>query len=218
MAVGMGPDGEEGASDGQALEFRPIHISGYDRRPHDFYPTPDWVTTALLKHVTLRGPVWEPCCGDGAMARVLERARHKVVASDLIDRGFGRGGVDFFACTSFPAGCRSMVTNPPYGDGGEMARASNASLALQKFIRHALDLTMRADGQLALLVRFQWMAGKKASRLISSGPLSRVVVLTKRITWFDNGPATNQGQHHHAWLFWDCSHGRLLPPSLVFAD
>jgi hypothetical protein len=201
-----------------ALEFRPIHISGYDRQVHDFYPTPDWVTEALLKHVTLRDMVWEPCCGDGAMARVLERGGRKVVATDLVDRGFGRGGVDFFACTAFPEGCRAMVTNPPYGDGGEMVRATNASVNFQRFVRHALDLTERANGQLALLVRFQWMAGKRAAALISSGPLSRVVVLTRRIQWFDMGEHTNAGQHHHAWLFWDCSHGRLLPPSLVFSD
>lgn len=201
-----------------ALEFRPIHISGYDRRAHDFYPTPDWVTRALLKHVTLRGAVWEPCCGDGAMARVLERGGHKVVASDLVDRGFGRGGVDFFACTAFPAGCQAMVTNPPYGDGGEMVRASKAPANFLRFVRHALDLTERANGQLALLVRFQWMAGKRAAALISSGPFSRVVVLTKRIRWFEMDEHTTNGQHHHAWLFWDCSHGRLLPPSLVFSD
>jgi hypothetical protein len=217
-AAATGPDGKDDASAGLESEFRPIHISGYDRLPHDFYSTPDWVTEALLKHVTLSSPVWEPCCGDGAMARVLERAGHKVVATDLIDRGFGRGGVDFFECTAFPAGCRTMVTNPPYGDGGEIGRSTKASLAMQKFVNHALNLTVRANGKLALLVRFQWMAGKKASTLISSGPLSRVVVLTKRIQWFDNGDTTNVAQHHHAWRFWDCRHGRLLPPSLVFSD
>lgn len=201
-----------------APAFRPIHISGFDREAHDFYPTPDWVTEALLKHVTLREAIWEPCCGDGAMARVLERAGHKVVATDLVDRGFGRGGVDLFACQAFPAGCRSLVTNPPYGDGGETTRIGRSSVELQRFVRHALSLTERANGQLALLVRFQWMAGKRAAALISSGPLSRVVVLTKRIRWFDMGERTNAGQHHHAWLFWDCSHGRLLPPSLVFSD
>jgi len=218
MADGIAATDQASTNTVSALEFRPIHISGYDRQVHDFYPTPDWVTAALLKHVTLRNPVWEPCCGDGAMARVLERAGHKVVATDLVDRGFGRGGVDFFACTAFPAGCRAMVTNPPYGDGGELVRGNNASVNFQRFVRHALDLTERANGQLALLVRFQWMAGKRAAALITSGPLSRVVVLTKRIRWFDMGEATNAGQHHHAWLVWDCSHGRLLPPSLVFSD
>ena len=53
-------------------DARPIHISGYDRQENDFYPTPDWVTEALLNSVELRGPVWEPCCGDGSMVRVIE--------------------------------------------------------------------------------------------------------------------------------------------------
>jgi hypothetical protein len=111
-----------------------------------------------------------------------------------------------------------MVTNPPYGDGGELIRATNASVGMLKFVRHALDLTARANGQLALLVRIQWMAGKRASTLIASGPLSRVVVLTKRICWFDHGPKTNAGQHHHAWLFWDYAHDRSSPPTMVFGD
>ena len=198
-------------------EGRAIHISGYDRRENDFYPTPAWVTEALLSSVTLRGPVWEPCCGDGAMARVIEESGQSVVASDLVNRGYGRPGVDFFDCEAFADGCGSMVTNPPYGDGGGSAKGVEVPGALIKFVNHAIKLTERADGQLALLVRFQWMAGKKAANTISAGPLSKVVVLRKRIRWFDRGPTTKQGQHHHAWLFWDCNHERGRPPEMVFA-
>ena len=199
-------------------EPRPIHISGYDRQQNDFYPTPAWVTEALLSQVTLRGPVWEPCCGDGAMARVVaEGAGHRVVASDLMDRGFGQPGVDFLTCGTFPEDCRSLVTNPPYGDGGGSEKGAHVPGALLHFVRHAIRLTEAADGQLALLVRFQWLAGKKAANLISSGPLARVVVLRRRIRWFDMGPMTNHGQHHHAWLFWDCRHPRGQAPEMVFA-
>jgi hypothetical protein len=53
--------------------------------------------------------------------------------------------------------------------------------------------------------------------VISSGPLSRVIVLTRRILWFDNGPQTTNGQHNHAWLFWDYAHDRSQPPALIFA-
>ena len=198
-------------------EPRPIHISGYGRQQNDFYPTPAWVTEALLDCVTLRGPVWEPCCGDGAMARVMAARTHRVVASDLVDRGFGRAGVDFLASQTFPEECRSMVTNPPYGDGGGSEKGVHAPGALLQFTRHAIRLTEQADGQLALLVRFQWLAGRKAATLISSGPLAKIVVLRRRIRWFDMGPLTNHGQHHHAWLFWDCHHERGRPPEMLFA-
>jgi hypothetical protein len=198
--------------------FRPIHISGYTRLANDFYPTPAWVTEALVKTAPLRGPIWEACCGDGAMAKVLERNGHKVVATDLYDRGYGEAGVDFFQQQAFPAGCRCMVTNPPYGDGSLTRQGRNSSTAMLQFVRHALTLTERANGQLALLVRLQWMAGRRAAAVISSGPLSQAIVLTRRILWFDNGPKTTNGQHHHAWLFWDCSHGRLMPPSMIYAE
>ena len=198
-------------------EPRPIHISGYDRQQNDFYPTPAWVTEALLASVTLHGPVWEPCCGDGAMARVLKDQGHTVVASDLVDRGFGRPGVDFLAAQGFPEECRSMITNPPYGDGGGSEKGVHAPGALLHFVRHAIALTGRVDGQLALLVRFQWLAGRKAATLISSGPLAKIVVLQRRIRWFDMGPMTNHGQHHHAWLFWDCRHPAGQAPEMVFA-
>jgi hypothetical protein len=198
-------------------DARPIHISGYDRRENDFYPTPTWVTEALLDCVSLRGAVWEPCCGDGAMARAIQARDHRVTASDLADRGYGETGVDFLACTGFPVDCQSMVTNPPYGDGGGSLKGVQVPGALLHFVRHALRLTEQADGQLALLVRFQWLAGRKAANLISSGPLSKVIVLRRRIRWFDMGPLTNHGQHHHAWLFWDCHHERGRPPEMLFA-
>jgi hypothetical protein len=198
-------------------EVRPIHISGYSRTDHDFYPTPAWVTATLLHHVKLRGLVWEPCCGNGAIASVIESHGAPVHATDLIDHGFGHPGVDFFACREFPPGCQAMVTNPPYGDGGAMSRGAKASKAMLAFVHHALALTQRAHGQLALLVRFQWIAGKRASDLIASGPLDAVIALTRRITWFDMGEKTNQGQHHHAWLFWDCARDAKVPPRIVFA-
>lgn len=74
-------------------EVRAIHESGYERQEGDFYPTPAWVTECLLSNVTLRGPMgavlwrWRP--REGPVG-----CRHEVVATDLVDRGFGRGGVD----------------------------------------------------------------------------------------------------------------------------
>lgn len=199
-------------------EVRAIHISGYERVSHDFYRTPAWVTEALLNNVDLRGPVWEPCCGDGAMAQVLTERGHQVVASDIVDRGYGQAGVDFYECQSIPEGCQSLITNPPYGESGPANRSVRTSRTqMPRFARHALSLTERAQGQLALLVRLQWSAGHKASTLISSGPLDTVVVLTKRIQWFDMGPNTHNGQHHHCWLFWDYQRRTSCPPRIVFA-
>ena len=64
----------------------------YARQDRDFYPTPAWVTEALLRRVRLPDGIWEPCCGNGAMAQVLEAHGHRVVGTDLVDRGYGEGG------------------------------------------------------------------------------------------------------------------------------
>ena len=84
-------------------EFRPIHISGYLREEHDFYPTPS------LGHRRAAEACAPARTGVGAVLwrwrrsrRVIGEQGYDVVATDLADHGFGRAGVDFFACQAFP--------------------------------------------------------------------------------------------------------------------
>ena len=60
------------------------------------------------------------------------------------------------------------------------------------FLRHALALTSTVQGQLALLVRLQWIAGKQVAEVMTAAPFSAVLVLTQRIRWFDVGERTNR--------------------------
>ncbi len=201
----------------KTAEHRAIHVSGFEREGRDFYATPAWVTEALLRHISFRGPIWEPCCGDGAMSTVLAAHRYEVVSTDIADRGFGTPGIDFLACRSIPAGCRTIVTNPPYGDTGSHKGQAKSSAAMLAFIRHALALTASVQGQLALLVRLQWIAGRRAADMLSSGPFAATVILTRRIQWFDMGEQTNTAQHHHAWVVFDHDHPAGSPPALLYA-
>jgi hypothetical protein len=196
---------------------RPVHISGFDRESRDFYATPEWVTEALLRHIRFRGRVWEPCCGTGAISTVLERDGYKVTSTDIAEHGFGKSGVDFFTCSAMPKGCRSLITNPPYGDTGSHQGQARSSTAMLRFVDHAMCLTAAAQGQLALLVRLQWVAGRRAADLMSAGPFAAVIALTKRICWFDMGEKTNAAQHHHAWVVFDHAHPAGQPPALLFA-
>jgi hypothetical protein len=198
-------------------ERRAIHVSGYERESRDFYATPHWVTEALLHNVKFRGSVWEPCCGDGAMSSVLAAGGYDVVSTDIVDRGFGTPGVDFLTCSSVPGGCRSIVTNPPYGDSGSHRGQSKSPAAMMRFLRHCLTLTASVEGQLALLVRLQWIAGQRVAQVMSAAPFSAVIVLTHRIRWFDMGERTNAAQHHHAWVVFDHAHPKGQPPAMLFA-
>ena len=85
------------------------------------------------------------------------------------------------------------------------------------FLRHALMLTASVQGQLALLVRLQWIAGQRAAEVMSTAPFAAVVVLTRRILWFDRGEDTKPAQHHHAWVVFDHAHPSGQPPAMLYA-
>jgi hypothetical protein len=68
------------------------------------------------------------------MAQVLEARGHRVVGTDLVDRGYGEAGRDFLAETHLPEGVTAIVTNPPYGR------------TLYKFADRALELTRPVGG------------------------------------------------------------------------
>lgn len=192
-------------------ERRAIHISAFEREGRDFYATPVWGTEALLRHVRLRGPIWEPCCETGAMSTVLGGHGYEVVSTDIADHGFGTPGIDFLACRAVPGGCRCIVTNPPYGDTGSHCGQEKSPTAMLGFLRHALALTASMRGQLALLVRLQWLAGRRAAAIMSAAPFAAVIVLTDRIQWFDMGERTNRAQHHHAWVVFDYAYAGRAP-------
>lgn len=42
------------------------------RHPLNFYESPSWFTTELLRHVRLSGVIGEPCVGHGAIATLLQ--------------------------------------------------------------------------------------------------------------------------------------------------
>ena len=44
----------------------------YERDANDFYETPSWVSEVLLNTMRLRGTVWEPCGGNGALALSID--------------------------------------------------------------------------------------------------------------------------------------------------
>lgn len=81
----------------------------WDRKPADFYPTPFDVTQSLLpliqkiaetRDATRPFRIWEPCCGDLDMTRVLQFAGYEVTSTDIRDTGVipfgeGFGGFDF---------------------------------------------------------------------------------------------------------------------------
>lgn len=115
----------------------------WERKPADLYPTPVDATEALIPMLkAMKRPdgkpikrIWEPACGDGRLARVLEWHGFEVISTDLREYpGYGIGGLDFLNEDPLKkwgwdlGEIDAVITNPPF------------SLA-EEFIRHARKIT-----------------------------------------------------------------------------
>lgn len=162
-----------------------------NRERDDFYPTPPAATEALLRVEAFSGLIWEPACGDGAISKVLESAGHEVLSSDLIDRGYGRSGVDFLL--DYQTIAPNIITNPPFKHAEE-------------FVRHALT---RTTSKVAMLCRLAWLEGKARRDLFENSPLSNVWVFSNRVPMLRGGDQMMKGgggMIAFAWYVWDHSH------------
>jgi hypothetical protein len=131
-------------------------------------------------------------CGDGDISPVLIDAGYEVDSTDLIDRGFGEGGVDCLEQTEKRAD--AAVANPPFALDDE-------------FALHAIKLGIR---KFALLCRLTWLEGvERYQRLFSQYKLARVWVFSARQTLWrgdDEAAETDGGQTCYAWFVFELDH------------
>lgn len=166
--------------------FKPTLKRFADLDGPDFFPTPEWATFALIENEKFVGEIWEPACGDGAMARVLASTGNSVFASDLYDRKYGETGIDFLAADRL---VDNIVTNPPYN-------------AAEGFVRSGVKNSRK---KFALLLRLAFLEGANRQRTIfSKYPPSRVWVFSERITFYPAGAVQKgTGTTAYAWFVWD---------------
>lgn len=166
--------------------FKPTIKRFADLDGPDFFPTPAWATHALADNEAFEGDIWEPACGNGAMSEVLAQHGHRVISSDLYDRGFGEAGVDFLQVDRRAS---NIVTNPPYNSAEGFVRAG----------------FQKADRKFALLLRLAFLEGANRQRTIFSNcPPRRVWIFSERITFYPaNAVQKGSGTTAYAWFVWD---------------
>lgn len=82
--------------------FTTIGASNHSERirpNEDYYATNPKAVELLLENETFNHSIWECACGEEHIAKVLESNGYHVVSTDLIDRGYGTGGIDFLKQT-----------------------------------------------------------------------------------------------------------------------
>ena len=136
--------------------------------------------------------IWEPACGDGCLSKVFENAGHKVISSDLIDRGYGKSGIDFLKYEKKVD--MDIVTNPPYKYAME-------------FIEKAFELT--TDGnKICMFLKIQFLEGKARREMFKKYPPKTIHVSSSRITCAKNSDfagmkAAGGSAVAYAWYVWE---------------
>ncbi|MBR6984122.1 MAG: NAD(P)-dependent oxidoreductase [Ruminococcus sp.] len=157
-----------------------------DREENDFYATQPIAAEWLIKLENLDNNIWECACGQGHLGKVFEEHGYNVLATDLIDRGYGQGGVDFLKSDGLFIG--DIVTNPPYKYA-------------QEFIEHALSLI--PDGyKVCMFLKVQFLEGKARRKLYTNCPPRTVYISSSRIQCGRNGDFKGS-MVAYAWYVWE---------------
>jgi hypothetical protein len=167
--------------------LRALHAK--PRWSRDWYVEPPWCVQALFESVAVVGPIHDPACGCGTIVKVARALGYAATGSDLVDRGFGSGGIDFFTDNTRR---RTIITNPPFVDA-------------ERFIHHALTVADRV----AVIVPLAFSAGQRRYQsLFRPHPPALELVLAKRPSMPPGGtgiPARG-GTTDYGWLIWDRDH------------
>lgn len=146
----------------------------------------------LLEKEQFDHHVWECACGEGHLSKVLEAHGYDVTSTDLVDRGFGVGGVDFLSSDEVFDG--DIVTNPPYKYAKE-------------FVEHAIQCVPNGH-RVAMFLKIQFLEGKSRRELFDRYPPKLIYVATGRINCCKNGDfskeqRSNNSAQAYAWFIWE---------------
>ncbi len=163
----------------------------------NFYPTPPEATRALLSVETFDGPIWEPACGKGHIAKVLEAHGHEVIATDLNDWGYGTPRIDFLKARGGCGNARHIVTNPPYGKG-----------LADDFVSKALAITAKTGGKVAMLLNLASLAQEQRTPAWRKNPPARLYAIDGVVCWPDSErtPPKHFLAHRYVWAVWEHGH------------
>ena len=168
------------------------------REENDFYATnPETLKLFLYefwKDNSFEGDILEPACGQGHISKTLKEMlpSFNVISTDLIDRGYGQGGVNFLT-HDYGRTFNTVITNPPF------------SLA-REFIEKGLKV---ADKYVIMLCKIQLLEGVKRKDMFLNTPLKYVYVhTTRQATWKEGKPTDSKGKKWAttmclAWFVWD---------------
>lgn len=163
-----------------------------EREKNDYYATEPRAVELLLELEKFTPYVWEPACGEGHISDVLIKHGYKVRSTDLIDRGYGEGNVDFLKTTG--ENSMDIITNPPYKYAKD-------------FVEHALRIS--TDGtKVAMFLKLTFLESKARRKLFEKYPPKVIYVSSSRLQCAKNGDFEKFGKGvgtamAYGWYIWE---------------
>ena len=164
------------------------------RVENDYYATPPESTQALLDVLELNGSILEPACGEGHISEVLKNnyPNSEIVSTDLIDRGYGEGGIDFLE-HSYDRTFTNVITNPPFK-------------YMREFVEKSLEIS---TDKVIMFGKIQFLEGKGRKGFLKNSPLKYVYVFSERQSPLRNGKSVDENGKKwsstmcFAWYVWE---------------
>lgn len=145
-----------------------------DRQNEDYYATDKVAIDGLNSVWEIPQNIWECACGEGDLSKRLEELGHMVYSTDLVDRGYGNGNIDFLKTTELSQDCTCILTNPPYNKALE-------------FVNHSLEL-LPQGGYCVMFLKTTFLESKKRyNKLFSINPPKYVFQFVSRVLCAKNG-------------------------------
>ena len=165
------------------------------RRPNDFYPTPEFATRELLRHVPdIRGTIVECCIGDGAIARVIDGGERWIFGNDIapqLNCSFCGDATDRNTWEAMEDSMVNeridwVVTNPPFS-------------VASKIVPLAYEF---AEFGIAMLLRLSYLEPvEDRGEWLTEHPPTKLIVLP-RISFTNDGKTDSVTC---AWMVWEKS-------------
>ena len=164
------------------------------RVENDYYATPPESTQALLNVLELSGSILEPACGEGHISEVLKSnyPDSDIVSTDLIDRGYGSGAINFLEHT-YDRTFTNVITNPPFK-------------YMREFVEKSLEIS---TDKVIMFGKIQFLEGQRRKEFLENSPLKYVYVFSERQNPMRNGsPVDENGKKWSstmcfAWYVWE---------------
>ena len=162
------------------------------RQSHDYYATEPKAAELLLSVETFSQNIWECACGAGHLSNVFKKAGYRVKSTDLINRGYGKSGIDFLK-TRIIMWNGDIITNPPYKFA-------------QEFVEKALEI-IPVGKKVAMFCRILFLESQGRYDMFTKQPPACIYISSARLLCAKNGDfksleESGGSAQGYAWYVW----------------